>query len=48
MFCMFAKGVGLLDGKPFTKILASSRFDPKALARKMATLFCKTGFGRMD
>jgi hypothetical protein len=39
MFCMFAEGVGLVDGKPFTKILASSRFDPKALARKMGTLF---------
>ena len=39
MFCMFAEGVGLLDGKPFTKIVASSRYGPNALARKTGTLF---------
>src|SRR4029077_19429734 len=30
MFCIFAEGVSLLNGKPFTKIVASSRYDPKA------------------
>ena len=32
-------GVGLLDGKQYSKILESSRWDPKALARKLGSLF---------
>jgi hypothetical protein len=45
MFCMFAEGVTLLDGKPYSKILTSSRYDPKGLARKLATLFAAMATG---
>jgi hypothetical protein len=39
MFCMFAQGIGLLEGKLFSKILASVKISPTKLSQKLRGFF---------